>query len=238
LPARPKPEFFADLYRRFQAPVARFDCGKMCAPLNGGEPVCCSTDHAIPLMDRAEFRLLRRRSDLWRRFVPQDAHARKVVADVHETCVAATCKGARFCERDNRSLACRSFPFFPYLTREDDLVGLAYYWGFEDRCWVISNLGVVDRTFVREFIDTYERLFAADPEERQAFRAESASLRRVFARARRAIPLIGRDGRAYEVLRGGRIVPANLGRFRKHGPYRSEAAYARAVKEAAAAAAG
>ena len=70
---RPSPEHFADIHRRLQAPVSRFDCGKMCAPLNGGEPVCCSTDHAIPIMDRAEYRLLRQKSDLWRPFKPKEA---------------------------------------------------------------------------------------------------------------------------------------------------------------------
>ena len=33
-----KPADFASLYEGFNAPVSRFDCGRKCAPLNGGEP--------------------------------------------------------------------------------------------------------------------------------------------------------------------------------------------------------
>ncbi len=217
--------------------MSRFDCGKMCAPLNGGEPVCCSTDHAIPIMDKAEYKLLRQKSDLWRPFRPKDKHAREVVSDMATSCIATECKGAKFCERDNRSLACRSFPFFPYLTAKDELIGLSYYWYFEDRCWVISNLGVADAKFVREFIAAYETLFVLDPEERGAFRDQSAAMRRTFSRWRRPIPLIGRDGGYFKILRGGRMVPTDVDTFRKHGPYRSDKIYARAVKEANAAAA-
>jgi len=229
-----QPHQFADLYRRFESPLSRFDCGKKCSPLNGGEPVCCSTGHAIPIVDKAEFQLLKSRSDLWHRFRAKDAGQREVLKDMHPTCTAIECKGAQFCERDNRTLACRSFPFFPYLTRKDEFVGLAYYWYFDDRCWVISNLGVVDRAFVREFVDVYERLFLLDPEERESMRAESANARRVFSRRRQAIPLIGRDGGYLKVRRGGKIVPAKLSDFKKHGPYRSERAYVRAVAEAQA----
>ena len=233
------PDLYARLFAAFEAPVARFDCGRMCAPHNGGEPVCCSTKHAVPIVDRAEFSLLRARSDLWRRYRPDDAAGRKIVDELHGSCVAIECKGARQCERENRSLSCRAFPFFPYFPRgAERFVGLAAYWDFEDRCWVISNLGVADATFVREFIAAYEALFALDPEERGAFRDQSAAMRRTFSRWRRPIPLIGRDGGYFKILRGGRIVPTDVETFRKHGPYRSDATYARAVKEAQAAAAG
>ena len=45
-----KPADFASLYDGFTAPVSRFDCGRKCAPLNGGEPVCCSTQNAVPVV--------------------------------------------------------------------------------------------------------------------------------------------------------------------------------------------
>ena len=51
-----KPADFASLYEGFNAPVSRFDCGRKCAPLNGGEPVCCSTQNAVPVVHRSEER--------------------------------------------------------------------------------------------------------------------------------------------------------------------------------------
>jgi hypothetical protein len=230
------PGKYAAIYRRFEAAVTRYDCGRHCAPLNGGEPVCCSTQSAVPVAHRAEFKLLQGRGDLWHRFKPYDAATRRIVAELPKTCVAIECRGARSCERDNRSMSCRAFPFFPYITRAGEFIGLAYYWDFEDRCWVISNLGVVERGFVREFVAAFEDLFKFDPDDYDAFKEHSASIRRVFSRWRRPIPLIGRDGGYFKVLpHGGDVVPAKVEDFKAHGPYRSPSAYARAVREAASA---
>src|SRR5262245_23341022 len=133
-------ELYRRVYEKFQAPVTRFDCGRHCAPHNGGTPVCCDAGHAVPIVDKWEYQLLRSRSDLWRRYKPVDADGRAIVADMHKDCLAVECKGAAFCERDNRSMACRAFPFFPYITRERQILGLAYFWGFEELCWVINHL--------------------------------------------------------------------------------------------------
>ena len=232
-----KPEDFARIYERFQAPIARFDCGRKCAPLNGGEPVCCSAKNAVPLVQKTEWRLLKSRTDLWHRFKPYDGASRKIVEGLHHSCTAIECKGVAFCERENRSMACRAFPFYPYITREGEFVGLAYYWDFEHSCWVISNMEIVDPGFVKEFVAAHEMLFAADKGEFDTFKQQSASMRRVFSRQKRIIPLIGRDGGFFKVLpKSGRIVPADPRRFPKHGPYRSARAFAKAVKEAQAAA--
>jgi hypothetical protein len=217
-------ELYRRVYQDFQAPVSRFDCGRKCAPHNGGEPVCCSTDHAIPIADKAEFELLRSRTDLWRRYTPNDAAARREVAGMHRDCVAIECKGARHCERDNRTMACRAFPFFPYMTRAGEIVGLAYFWAFEDRCWVISNLAVVTTDFVRECIAAYEAVFAVDRLEYETNLRLSADMRRVFARSERIIPVIGRDGGYYAVEpRSHRLRPATPAEFPKFGPYQDEA---------------
>src|SRR5262249_43082917 len=101
-----RPEDFARIYERFQAPIARFDCGRKCAPSTGGEPACCPPRNAAPLVQKAESRLLRARSDLWQRFKPFDAASRKLVAGLHHSCTAIECKGVSFCERENRSMAC------------------------------------------------------------------------------------------------------------------------------------
>ena len=231
--ARITPADFAVIYDRFQSSISRYDCGQHCAPLNRGEPVCCTTRDAIPVVDKAEFALLRGRTDLWRRFKPHDAASRKIVEELHPTCAAIECKGARHCQRDNRTLACRSFPFFPYVTRTGEIIGLAYYWTFEDRCWVISNLKIVERAFVRDFLSAYDYLFEKDPEEFQTMKDYSATMRRVFSRANRFIPIIGRDGGYFKVMpKSGEVRPARVEEFKPHGPYKSPQAYQRAVKAA------
>jgi hypothetical protein len=228
-----RPADFKAVYDRFQANVSRFDCGRFCAPLNNGQPVCCDTSHAIPVVDRPEFELLKSRSDLWHRYKPQDATARKIVNELHKDCVAVECKGARFCERDNRTLACRAFPFYPYFNRQGDLLGLGTYWIFADRCWLISNMQVVERDFVREFIAAYEYVFARDEEERDAMKRHSANHRRVATRNKQPILLIGREGGYLKVMpRTAEVRPATIKDMVKTGPYKNPRAYAKAVKEA------
>ena len=53
------PADFAVVYDKFKAAVSRYDCGKFCSPLNDGSPVCCSTQHAVPVVDKAEFKYLK-----------------------------------------------------------------------------------------------------------------------------------------------------------------------------------
>jgi hypothetical protein len=216
-------DVFRQIYDSFTTPISRFDCGRKCAPLNDGQPVCCTTGHAVPVVDRSEWALLRQRTDLWHVYKPKDASGRAVISDLHKQCLAIECKGAAHCERDNRSVSCRTFPFFPYITAAGAFVGLACFWTFEDRCWVQSNLGVVDPQFVREFVATYELLFAHDVEEFTANRDHSSAMRRTFSRWNRIIPLIGRDGGYFAVEpRTHAIRPATLAEFPVHETWRDE----------------
>src|SRR5260221_13685465 len=172
-----KPQAFATLYEGFTAPVSRFDCGRKCAPLNGGEPVCCSTQNAVPVVHKVEFDLLKTRTDLWSKFKPYDYPTKQIVPELTSDSMAIHCKGARHCERDNRTIACRGFPFFPYITRKREFVGVGTYWVFEDRCWMMSNLEIVDKKFVEEFVATYEALFIKDASEFTTYVDFSASAR-------------------------------------------------------------
>src|SRR5882757_886884 len=210
---------FADLYANFNASVSRFDCGRKCAPLNGGEPVCCSTQNAVPVVHKVEFDLLKSRTDLWSKFKPYDYATRQIVEELTNDCMAIHCKGARHCERDNRTIACRGFPFYPYITRQREFVGIGTYWVFEDRCWMMSNLEIVDAKFVSEFIATYVDF--------------SASARRVYSRWKREIPLLSRTGELMIVEpSSGEIRPGKKKDFPKAAPFDSEKSYRAAIKEA------
>jgi len=224
---------FATLYEGFTAPISRFDCGRKCAPLNGGEPVCCSTQNAVPVVHKVEYEFLRTRTDLWSKFKPYDYATREIVAELTPDCTAIHCKGARYCERDNRTIACRGFPFYPYITRQRQFVGVGTYWVFEDRCWVMSNLQVVDRTFVEQFMATYEALFVKDPTEFATYVDFSASARRVFSRWKRDIALLGRNGELLVVDPAtGEIRPGKARDYPKVAPFDSEKSYREAVQEA------
>ncbi|HJQ55681.1 MAG TPA: hypothetical protein VJ890_02165 [Vineibacter sp.] len=224
---------FAQLYSRFNAQVCAVDCGRKCAPLNGGTPVCCSTHDAVPVAHKAEFKLLKSRTDLWRRFKPYDAVSRKIVAELPASSCAVECKGAAFCERNNRSFACRSFPFFPYVTRERQIAGLTIYWIFENRCWMMSNLRLVETRFIAECLEAWDAIFAKDDEEWQTYVDYSAAMRRVFSRWRRPIPVLTRANRLLLVdPTSGETRPGGVHQYPKYGPFRSEAVYRRAIRDA------
>ena len=204
------PADFASIYENFNAPVSRFDCGQKCSPLNGGSPVCCSTQAAVPVVHKVEFELLKTRTDLWKKFKPYDYSTRQIVEELTHDCCA-----------------------IPYLTRERQFVGVGTYWIFQDRCWMMSNLEIVDRKYVEEFIAAYEALFLKDPTEFKTYVDFSASARRVFSRWKRPLALLGRQGELLVVdPPTGAIRPGRKADFPKAQPFTSEKEYRAAIKEA------
>lgn len=211
------------LYTNFDAPISRFNCGQYCAPLNDGEPICCSTQHVIPVMFVEEWELLNTRTRLWHAFWPSDAFEQRLLDSTPPDYRLAACSGAQFCERENRALSCRAFPFFPYVTRQGAFIGLSYYWTYEDRCWVISNLTVVDDAYRTQFVRAFDRIFERLPDEREAYRQHSASMRRVFSRKRRQIPLLHRDGGSFWVTPGsGELAQCDASAFPTFEPFLNE----------------
>lgn len=162
------------------------------------------------------------RSDLWHKYKPKTQGEQKIKDDLPRNICLIECKGAAQCERENRSLSCRAFPFFPYITKDYSFVGLSVYWHFEELCWVMSNLQVVEREFINEFVSTFELLFRRVPGELETFRDYSASMRRAFSRMKRTIPLVGRDGYYYDIApRTGKLTPVKVETFAKFGPYQN-----------------
>jgi hypothetical protein len=216
-------DFFKEIYARFDAPIARFDCGDRCAPYNErGVPFCCDSRHAVPTAYTPEWDYLQANTDLWHRWHAQDPRQTQSLEDQTPAGqVLIECKGHLLCQRGYRSLTCRAFPFFPYLTNQGEFVGLSYYWEYEDRCWVISNLQVVSVEYRMEFITAYDELLKQMPEEKENFSYHSRRMRQLFGRKHRAIPLLHRNGGFYKVTpRNGhmrRVAPEKLPKF---GPYR------------------
>ncbi|MFM8321581.1 MAG: hypothetical protein ACKOC5_11760 [Chloroflexota bacterium] len=214
---------FAELYERFSLPVSAVNCGERCAPHNDrGVPFCCDTAHAVPSVYAEEWAYLQANTDLWR---PWKGRTRAETDDLRRQApdgqVLVACLGHQHCRRSFRSLTCRAFPFFPYISRAGEFLGLSYYWEYEDRCWVISNLALVEPGFRSQFIAAFEALFAEQPQELENFRQFSSLMRRVFGRRKRAIPLLHRNGGAYKVTpRNGRLRRLPVERLPKFGPYK------------------
>jgi hypothetical protein len=113
--------------------------------------------------------------------------------------IMIACLGHNQCQREFRSLTCRAFPFFPYINSKSEFLGLSYYWEYEDRCWVISNLQVVSAAYKKSFIEGYELLFDSYPEAIRNFYDYSDYMRHVFEGNQRAIPILHRNGNVYKI---------------------------------------
>ena len=183
-------------YSCFDSPITDQDCGEKCAPYNEkAVPFCCDTRHAVPTAYLPEWEYLRISTNLWRVYQPDNiADAEGLKAQTPPNQVLIECQGHRFCQRNYRSITCRAFPFFPYIDPHRRFIGLTYYWQFEDRCWVINHLENVTLIFLREFIQTYEKILQAWHEEIEQFLYQSKIMRQVFGRRKQQIPIFVLSG--------------------------------------------
>jgi hypothetical protein len=211
------------LYATFRSPITELDCGKKCAPYNeNGVPFCCDTNHAVPTAYHEEWEYLKKNTDLWHPWEGEDEQETQRLRSVTPDGQSLIgCLGHQHCQRDFRALSCRSFPFYPYITEEGAFTGLSYYWDFEDRCWVINNLHVVHPDYRQEFISTFDMLFQRAPGERENFLYHSQIMRQIFAKRRRAIPLLHRNGENYKVTpSSGKMRRTTLEKMPKFGVYK------------------
>ena len=217
-----KPYDFSDFYDKFNAPITTFDCGAKCAPYNEyGVPFCCDTDHAIPTAYLPEWRYLKASTDLWHPWQDLDEDETKRLRNLlPKGQILIECLGHELCQRSFRAVTCRAFPFFPYISKGNEFLGLSYYWEYEDRCWVISHLDTVTSTYINAFMNAYETLFEYIPEEFGNFRYNSIIMRRVFGRQKRHIPLLHRDGNIYLITpKDGQLNRVDWTDLPKFGPY-------------------
>jgi hypothetical protein len=217
------------LYDVFDAPIAALDCGKKCAPQNpSGKPFCCDICHAVPAAYTSEWDYLSGTTDLWHRYrddecaSPPKPEPASSVAD--ETpppgILPLACLGPSLCQRPNRVLSCRAFPFFPYISSDGRILGLACEWEFESVCWVISNLSQVTDEYRATFLRTFDHLLALFDEIFENYAYHSERMRAHYASKGKRFPLLHRNGRAYLVSPGSermrRVEPSQLP---KHGFY-------------------
>jgi hypothetical protein len=189
------PAQIQELLDTLKVAVTDFDCGTLCAPTNGGIPVCCDKEQIVPVLYKTEYRELRSRSDLWRPYRPTTAQQRELKRDTRACDKVCECKGAAHCERDNRSIVCRTFPFEPYLDHDEEFAGLVYNYEFRHLCPLVEGRHAVRQDYVEQACDLWTKVFAWSEEEREFYLGHSQSLRRSFGQKRRRIPVLTPEGR-------------------------------------------
>jgi hypothetical protein len=212
-----------ELYERFSVSISNIDCGDRCAPYNeGGIPFCCDTHHAIPTAYPDEWKYLSESTDLWHIYTDKD---RQKMGKLQKLApygqILIECRGHLACQRAFRSFDCRSFPFFPYLTKQGEFIGLSYHWDYQDRCWVISHLNIVTSIFLEQCVASFENIFERYPEEKENYRQYSSLMRRSFGQRHLAIILLHRNGKFYKISPGnGRMRRISVEKLPQYGPYK------------------
>jgi hypothetical protein len=178
-------------YRLLSVPVTPFDCGRLCAPGNGGVPVCCDHDRAVPVLYRDEFEWHRERTGFWRKLKPRSKADRAFVATIADYCVAATCPGIRSCSRALRSIACRAFPFEPHLDKDGVFAGLTFNYGLDDGCPLYQPRywPSISQTFIVNATLVWQHILTLLPDERELYTDESRALRRRLKQKGERVPL-------------------------------------------------
>jgi len=184
-----------ELLKILHAPVTDIDCGTLCAPDNDGVPICCDKERIVPVLYRGEYALLRERSDLWRPFRPSTKQQESLGDDMRSCDRLCECKGVAHCERENRSLACRTFPLEPYLDHEGDLVGLVWNYDFQGTCPLVAARHRVRGDYVDQCMTMWETAFGWSEDEWEFHFGHSESLRRSFGQKRKKIPVFTRTGK-------------------------------------------
>jgi hypothetical protein len=215
------------IYDLFNSPITSQDCGKKCAPYNEyGVPFCCDLQHLVPTAFVNEWEYLRHSSNLWYLWRSEEPGLTQLLRnEIPEGHLLIQCLGHKHCQRSYRSISCRAFPFAPYITDSGEFIGFSYYWEYENRCWLISNLDQVSRGYIVKFIGAYDQIFHEFPEEFIEFKVHSALMREVFSSSRRAIPLFHRNGNVYKISpHNERLRRVEVQEFPKHGVYKIAAA--------------
>jgi hypothetical protein len=171
--------FFQELYNQFSSPLTEIDCGEKCGPYNDyGVPVCCDINLLIPAAFEKEWNYLQNTTDLWKPWRGKsDSEHQDLENHLQDGQVLLECLGYQHCQRDFRSITCRAFPFFPYISGAGDFIGLAYYRDFKDQCWIISNLKLVSQKYKQEFQKAYLRIFEEYPQSKESYFDYSSSIR-------------------------------------------------------------
>ena len=190
------------LYAKFNLPISPIDCGEKCHPNNpNGVPFCCDIHYAIPAVYPQEKAYFKANTDLW--FDYQDTEKRNEL-NLPENLLFMQCLGAPRCQREFRSLSCRQFPFYPYVTADYRFLGLGLEWEFKNKCWIFENLKLVSVAYRNQFIQVYDEIFAFHQDIFDNYAEHSVIARESHAASGENLLLLHRNGRNYR-LKPGKI---------------------------------
>lgn len=165
-------------YELLDESLTPYDCGKLCAPSNGGEPLCCQVENAVPMLYREEFEYLQKRTELWDRWKPKTTIDKKMKReDETRILIFCECKGVQHCERENRSVGCRTFPLEPYFDEKGEFVGLIFMKEFRNKCPLISRLKDIKQPVIDKHYEFWTLIMEIKKDEFDLYKSTSRGWR-------------------------------------------------------------
>lgn len=183
-------EEIAYYYSLLTEELTNYDCGTLCKDKNGGVPFCCSVENAVPILYKAEFSYLKKRTELWKVWEPKTKHEinlKKNQEDKHT--IFCECKGVAFCERENRSISCRTFPLEPYIDKRGVFVGLVFMREFMHGCPLTKRTKDIRQEFIDVSFLFWEKLMLRKPNEYETYRRSSIAYRRHRTKTKKNFPI-------------------------------------------------
>lgn len=184
-------EEIAYYYTLLNEEITNFNCGTLCAPDNDGEPFCCKVENAVPFLYKEEFQYLQKRSELWSVWEPKTKHEIKLKKETEtEDTIFCKCKGVSYCERENRSISCRTFPLEPYLDKRDVFIALVFMQEFSHGCPLTQRPEDIRQDFVDNHFIFWEKLMLRKPDEFETYKKSSRRYRNKRERTGIPFPLL------------------------------------------------
>lgn len=170
-------------YRLLSIPMIDFDCGKLCAPKNGGIPVCCENEDVVPILFHEEYKYHSRNGRFWKRMPPVNKEIKKFIDESEDYYIFSKCPGPAGCKRSKRSLNCRTFPLEPHVAKEGEVIGLAYAEARDVNCPLIGKpKKIFNSLYIQNTIKFWQEMFECYPEEKEMYIEESRKRERRLKR--------------------------------------------------------
>ena len=180
-----------NFYKLLSLNLTAYNCGNLCAPENGGEPYCCIVENAVPLLYREEFKYLQNRSTIWSRWKPKTKHNKKLKSEGEsKTAIFCECKGVQFCERENRSISCRTFPLEPYIDEKGRFSGLIFMKEFRGKCPLMKRLADFQQKTIDNHYKFWCLIFEKRPDEFELYKSTSKGWRISSGKTGKELPVL------------------------------------------------
>lgn len=165
--------------------IVLYDCASLCKDYYNGIPFCCVSDNAVPILYKAEYEYLRKKTNLWFKWTPKNKDDKELFDYVRDDQIFAECQGIKHCDRRYRSLTCRTFPLEPYIDLRGVFVGLTFMKDFikkDKNTGTKCPLALKSHDIRQEFIDSHfvywQELMLRLTDEYKVYTYSSKSLRR------------------------------------------------------------